>query len=129
MATPIEAPKVEIKADFSFPGMELFPADQATALSKSIQQAMGMQPYAVIKICEEKTSEWEDGRPNSTQISQVEQIVKARGCEMIALETAKMLGKELATEEVLTIVTDARLVYKDIPREVYKYIRMPEWES
>ena len=121
--TPEVPPEVIIDPDFSFPGMELFSPDQAKALSESIQETMGMQPHAVTKICLEKTAEWKDGRPDATQISAVEQTVKTRGCGLIAIETAKMLGGELTKEQVLYILTEARLVYKDIPQGVYAVLR------
>lgn len=114
----------ELVEGLPFPGADLFDAEAAKRLHAVIEDVRKFQPKAVISICEEEGIGWDDsGFPQYEEVGHVETVVRTRGCAMVALETARVLGGKLTTEQVIGIVNASGRVYECIPQAVYQVLQ------
>ena len=128
MTNPTEIP-VSFKppvtlSQVNFQGNALFSETQRITLQTSIRDTLDMQPHAVRAVMDKSgLPGWDlSGFPNTRDASRVEQIVKLRGCAMIAHETAQMLGGQIPNKELLRIIEENRFEYDKIPQAVYDFL-------
>jgi len=118
----------EIKAGFSFPGMDRFTEEQAARLAELVQGISGCQPQAVISVCEtEGVGYLPSGFPDTSGIARIEKQVKIIGCFCIALETARLLSGKLPSQEIIDLIEQNDWVYENIPQAIFDCLqRIPD---
>lgn len=122
MSTPELKPLVKLE-DVNFPGHELFTEEARVLLATMVRDVVEFHPEAVkISMQESGTSGWkENGFPNTTAISRLEEEIKDRGCVLLIRVTSKVLGKEISTQEVMKLLEDSAGIYETIPLLVHKH--------